>query len=468
MTLLELLKLKFKNQFVKYIDLPEYCENIDNCNYIDISKDDPSKYSYYNFDRYLKDIERILYYDFKNREEVLIIKDNCTKEEFDSFLNTEIEGYNSSYDDEDYARFKIYVHVKVSPSLRYHTSVYKLVKKIAKEEYHKQLTNYILAKTNFDFKIVTGEDIRYWYHQDQYLELKGELGTSCMRYESCQEYFDLYTENPQVSMAILHLEDKLLARCIIWNNYYIDRRYGISTKEQDILFEKVKDHLGTYQNIWLTQSDFRGDIVIELDKTKFDYYPFCDSLFFLNTSNNTIHNDKYGRIDKSLGHLEGDSELNNRCYHYKKILEEEDRSYCDCCDCEIDDNYSCYSEYHGESYCNDCVFYCEQREDYFREHLGVYCPDNGRTYHRDECVRLHNGDYTLTDNAVYNDYDDEYYLCDEVNFYELPNGDTYDCTEEQYEEMLEKYYKEHPEEDPNYVEEKEEKEEIIQLKLEIV
>lgn len=49
-------------------------------------------------------------------------------------------------------------------------------------------------------RIVKGEDIRYWYLSDRYCEEtssgKGSLGKSCMRYQSCQQFLDIYVNNP--------------------------------------------------------------------------------------------------------------------------------------------------------------------------------------------------------------------------------------------------------------------------------
>lgn len=65
------------------------------------------------------------------------------------------------------------------------------------------------------FEVVSEEDIRYWYLEDNYAYKTGQLGQSCMRYEECQPYMDLYVENPEVcSLLILKFDNKLLGRAI--------------------------------------------------------------------------------------------------------------------------------------------------------------------------------------------------------------------------------------------------------------
>jgi hypothetical protein len=54
------------------------------------------------------------------------------------------------------------------------------------------------SKKRFDnFKIVIGEDIRHFYHHDNYSRGEdGSLGDSCMRYDEAQAFLDIYTNNP--------------------------------------------------------------------------------------------------------------------------------------------------------------------------------------------------------------------------------------------------------------------------------
>ena len=81
--------------------------------------------------------------------------------------------------------------------------------------------------------IVFGEKIKFWYHRKNYFSECGDLGCSCMKYDECQDYFGIYTENPDhVGMAIMvNNENKLLARCLIW--------YPNTKKDKSIIFNKL-------------------------------------------------------------------------------------------------------------------------------------------------------------------------------------------------------------------------------------
>ena len=75
-----------------------------------------------------------------------------------------------------------------------------------------QFTNTYKATYDFakdalkQFDIVKGDKIAYWYDnndEDRYVDGGGSLNNSCMA-EVSSDYFDIYTQNPQVSLVILY------------------------------------------------------------------------------------------------------------------------------------------------------------------------------------------------------------------------------------------------------------------------
>ena len=54
--------------------------------------------------------------------------------------------------------------------------------------------NSIKSFQNFD--VVYGENIRKFYHENTYAEGKGTLNQSCMRFDYCQQYLDIFVDNP--------------------------------------------------------------------------------------------------------------------------------------------------------------------------------------------------------------------------------------------------------------------------------
>lgn len=90
------------------------------------------------------------------------------------------------------------------------------------------------------FKLVKGDEIKKWYHHRNHAANSGQLGNSCMRYDKCQSYFDIYTRNPDVCQLLIYeKDDKLLGRALVWTlkdgKRYMDRIYTIKDNI-DILF----------------------------------------------------------------------------------------------------------------------------------------------------------------------------------------------------------------------------------------
>lgn len=131
------------------------------------------------------------------------------------------------------------------------------------------------------FEIVSGEKIKYWYYKDNYVSQIGQLGSSCMRHESCQEYFNIYIENSDVCQLLIFKNitgDKINGRALLWTDIYgkkwIDRVYTIKDS-YSVLFKKWAEENG-YENIY--KSDKKTKIKV---KNK-DYikYPYLDSFIY--------------------------------------------------------------------------------------------------------------------------------------------------------------------------------------------
>ena len=88
---------------------------------------------------------------------------------------------------------------------------------------------------NRRFRVVKGADIKKYYHRSAYEEESGSLGSSCMRYDRCQNYLGIYTQNSQASLLILLSEEdetKITGRAILWEM----EPYEISTKVMDRIY----------------------------------------------------------------------------------------------------------------------------------------------------------------------------------------------------------------------------------------
>ena len=183
------------------------------------------------------------------------------------------------------------------------------------------------------FDVVKGDDISNWYDEDNYQSGGGTLNNSCMASVN-PSYFDIYCNNRQVSMVILYSEngtitgdkyvsDKIRGRAILWDAEFegspikfMDRIY--TTHDSDVeLFKQFAEKNGwwykTSQSMeqWeqITDGTTRklGRIIVRADEVEFDYYPYMDTMSYLNTGDNIITNDSdYSGLDRECRSTCGD------------------------------------------------------------------------------------------------------------------------------------------------------------------
>lgn len=169
------------------------------------------------------------------------------------------------------------------------------------------------------FELVRGKEIAEWYPSGKYTEQTGDLGNSCMRYTSCEPYFGIYTENPEVcSMLILKDGDLISGRALVWKldepvegaEYYMDRVYW-TDEAIKALFSEYADKNGWLKRRTSRYDDCRDfvlgdntisdqDISVTLKKWEFEKYPYMDTLKSLETETgrllNTDDDTKEGRF----------------------------------------------------------------------------------------------------------------------------------------------------------------------------
>jgi hypothetical protein len=177
---------------------------------------------------------------------------------------------------------------------------------------------------------VEGEDIRNYYHRRTYQDDDcGSLGSSCMKHDDCQKYFDIYVENKdKIGMAIVFNEyGELIARCICWypegkgkgKPKYNDRIYCSSDtigRNMQITLEK-HGYINIYNGNPVKTLEFEKSLVIQLEKWVFNYYPYVDTMTYMNIQKGTLHNHS-SRGHISLGSTGGGPKL-DYCNSCKKI-----------------------------------------------------------------------------------------------------------------------------------------------------
>lgn len=198
-----------------------------------------------------------------------------------------------------------------------------------------QFTNLYKATYDFaadalkQFDIVKGDKIAYWYDNnddDRYVDGGGSLNNSCMA-EVSSDYFDIYTQNPQVSMVILYgdegtitdgkyTDSKIKGRAILWDckidgtpAKFMDRIY--TTFDNDVeLFKQYAEQNGFWykkrQSMEPSESITNGsevkksEIEIKLDDADFECYPYCDTICYINSETGTACNRHWDDSDRLL------------------------------------------------------------------------------------------------------------------------------------------------------------------------
>lgn len=173
-------------------------------------------------------------------------------------------------------------------------------------------------KPKFTFEVVVGDDIRKYYHYEKHYSDSGSLGVSCMRYESCQRLFNLYTDNKnKISLLVMLSEDNLvMGRALLWNsdnNRIMDRIYSVNDEQLPFYFKKWATENRYYfrsQQNWNNSVLFErlGEdkkilkIDIKLDNPNFRDYPYMDTFKFFNIKTGTFSNHRPEDIEfKSNG-----------------------------------------------------------------------------------------------------------------------------------------------------------------------
>ena len=276
-----------------------------------------------------------------------------------------------------------------------------------------KFSNAYKATFDFDFNLdqkmdlVSGEDIRKWYLVTNYSEVKGQLGNSCMRHGTSQDFLDIYVKNPEVCNLLIMYSDqsktKVSGRALIWKDikgeFIMDRVYTINDYDVEV-FRKYASSKG-----WSDISKNWKRTTIQLISEVYDKYPYMDNFYIFDHVNFKLTND-------DIWPKEGLYKLQNT-----------DGTY-------TGDDDTVWSEYHGEHINREDAVYCENADDYvhgdsaiYLEYLSIYASPNeetaysewfDQTYYLDDVIHSEiMGDYILTNYSIsifINSFGDEDYI----------------------------------------------------------
>lgn len=284
-----------------------------------------------------------------------------------------------------------------------------------------------------EFKLVKGNDIKFWYNAENYLNFNGTLGKSCMR-NVPSNYFDLY-DNEYCQMLILTKLNKLIGRALVWTDpcsreSFLDRVYynseeifsmfisyasehGWNIREDNSVKDDEEDvYFLSASSLYTKLGDFKIEIPVQIPR----YYPYVDSFKFL-----VKHSNNNGTLTNIYPE-------NNDFYILTctdGTAPQRDTLTCDCCGIPIP--YSCnyYSSLQDINLCEDCAVWSDYHDSY------VVYDDTSAVYHdesrltrdyvlveyllNDSDIVSIRGDYYFFDEETMVEIEDEFYFTSDTN-----------------------------------------------------
>lgn len=327
--------------------------------------------------------------------------------------------------------------------------------------------------------IVKGHLIGAYYLEHNYIEQAGNLGGSCMRYESCLPAFKIYEENQDVvSMLVLKSNDnKVMARALLWNyagEYYMDTIYSTKDNFRDMLIDYAVRHNFYYksqQSCHHNVFDRKGGsgvlpfvLSIPVNFNHEWQVPYMDTMFFVvERANkyyvtNCLANDDTGSIyrmrsttasnqsswtpaDDYLLHMEVAFSL----LYNSKVSDKADQWINDKGDKDIDDDdLACvikedyrYHNSYKKFFLGEEVYEEEERDE-----DEVYCDYIDEYRHIDDCIYIERGqrrdEYVLSEDAV--EVRRQWWWREDNDLVCAADGEMYHCDDAIYCEYTNEYY----------------------------
>jgi len=212
--------------------------------------------------------------------------------------------------------------------IKYGSFINKVFKNVPPKDVEKfsSLVKSIVDQPDHTFRVVSGDDIRSYYHGSHHASSRGSLGVSCMRHDNCQDYFNIYCTSPEIKMVIMFdLSNRILARAILWHLdekngldgefKFMDRIYSTKDDQFHLFHEWAKKNGYTYKErqSWNTpyRFQFKDDVFHKKMKIKMKNpphqwakenggpgLPYLDTFKWMDLNDGTLYN--YKPDDESM------------------------------------------------------------------------------------------------------------------------------------------------------------------------
>lgn len=251
--------------------------------------------------------------------------------------------------------------------------IQKLIKRKFTNYEYEQLNNLLKARIVDDGELVVveGEDIRKYYNCENN-NPGGTLENSCMRYDECQKYLDIYVDHAKMLVLLNKATDKISGRAIVWqigNRTFMDRVYYTKDHMFDLFINYAKEHKWYYREYnslldtgdsqrWFGPNDdyqIANTWNLKIHIGDYDYFPYIDSFrYFLDGDLYDYPIDGYNSCDCT----DGSTSNSSICYSCSECEAEYWGS-----EYEMPDEIR-WSNYNDCYYCIDCCVWNEYVEDY--------------------------------------------------------------------------------------------------------
>jgi len=301
-------------------------------------------------------------------------------------------------------------------------------------------------------EVVSGEDIRNAYLEENYSNLAdsgSNLWGSCMRYDKCRDYFDIYVENNVKLLIAKDVFGKIVGRALLWEcmngRKAMDTIYSPENVRQVFINWAIENNYYYKSSQSCHHHDFDmfdgerccyWEADVKLDNVLFDEYPYMDSLRYLDSDAKILSNNEDISWTHCLRDTGGGYESNRSTVYDEydeEDIDEEDSVYLDyrtdevrwCGTTHIDntirveDGYRVLDDHamevDGRYYVegSDLIVYIERDGEYYRrcdtvethdgetiqEDDAVECAHTGNTYHKNDTTEVSDGVFVHDDSV---------------------------------------------------------------------
>lgn len=250
---------------------------------------------------------------------------------------------------------EVFYKTKGRVKIKYGSFVNKLFKNVPPKDVEKfsSLIKSIVDQPDYEFKVVCGDDIRSYYHGSHHASTRGSLGVSCMRHDNCQNYFNMYTDSPEIKMLMMvDLRGRILARTLLWHLdekngldeefKFMDRIYSTKDDQFHLFYDWAKKNGYAYKEkqSWNTpyRFKFKDDIFHKKMKIKLTNpphmyakenggygLPYLDTFKWMNLKDGTLYSYKPDEEPYDLRRdIYTPVSTKGRVYGYNYIKEDEE------------------------------------------------------------------------------------------------------------------------------------------------